>query len=210
MGGGGTGVLAKWSVMEAEDEEESNGLDGRERIGGCCRSRVHCSLGEGFEALGRYTLYSLSAGYWSGKPTYPPPATAKNNKAQPSKLYDLIIAANGLLQVVRSILRRRAIEQLRPNPNSSARILLMITMGAPMGSEAMSHAYSAVMEDCIKDDGGAFQSLPTTNSGSSAKLPIEKGPGAIISQRTSHEGCPMISSDPTDGTQRKDYCRFSQ
>ncbi|KAG0126026.1 hypothetical protein HOY82DRAFT_542717 [Tuber indicum] len=112
MGGGSTGVLAKWSVMEAEDE---------------------------------------------------------------------VIAANRLLWVVRSIFRRRDIEQLRLNPNPSAGILLIITMGAPMAFEVMSYAYSAVMEDCIKDDGGAFQSLPTTNSGSFAMLPIEKGPGAIIS-----------------------------
>ncbi|KAG0130299.1 mitochondrial small ribosomal subunit Rsm22-domain-containing protein [Tuber indicum] len=86
----------------------------------------------------------------------------------------------------------------------------MIERGTPMGFEAIAYARSTILKDYIRDVGEAFQPLPTTNTRASANPPIEKGPGAIIAPCTNHEECPMFISGPTDGTQRKDYCRFSQ
>ncbi|CUS15846.1 unnamed protein product, partial [Tuber aestivum] len=72
----------------------------------------------------------------------------------------------------------------------------------PMGFEGFAYARSTILEDCIKDVGEAFQSPPL------ARMPE---PGAVVAPACkNHEQCPMFPSGPTDGTNRKDYCCFSQ
>ncbi|KAG0123538.1 hypothetical protein HOY82DRAFT_619134 [Tuber indicum] len=114
-------------------------------------------------------------------------ALTEKNKDQPRKLYDLMIATD-----------------------SSRVALLMIERGTPMGFKDITYARSIILKDCIKDVGEVFQSLPTTNAHAAANSSIEKVSGTIIATCKNHEQCPMFVSGPTDDTQRKDYCSFSQ
>ncbi|KAG0138539.1 mitochondrial small ribosomal subunit Rsm22-domain-containing protein [Tuber indicum] len=229
VGGGGAGVLAWRSVIEVEEELRKDRLSGRTEKpphgpdGGALpaggeRSGMRAVVVAGsIDLRGKVSRLLDDTLFIPRMPNiyfenlnHTPGGLAEKNKAQPRKLYDLIIATNNLLPIVKSFYRRQAIEQLWSHLNPNGGVLLMIERGTPMGFEAIAYARSIILGDYIKDVGGAFQSLPATNAPGSASPPIEKGPGAIIAPCTNHEQCPMFVSGPTDGTQRKDYCRFSQ
>ncbi|KAG0638659.1 hypothetical protein HOY80DRAFT_1137409 [Tuber brumale] len=78
-----------------------------------------------------------------------------------------------------------------------------------MGFEAITYARPTIFKNYIKDVDEAFQSVPPRNTCGSDDPAIEKGPGVIIAPCTNCEQCPIFVSGPTDGPQRKYYCRFT-
>ncbi|PUU82708.1 mitochondrial small ribosomal subunit Rsm22-domain-containing protein [Tuber borchii] len=227
IGSGGAGILAWRSIVEAEEEGRKDefsertgkpGPDGKALPAAWERSGFRAVVVTGSLALRQKAsrlldnttfiprmpdIYFENLHYTPGGPT-------EKNTTQPRKLYDLIIATNRLLPLVENFYRRQAIEQLWSHLNPNGGVLLMIEKGVPMGFEAIASARSTILGDYIKDVGEAFQSPQTTNADGSTNPPIEKGPGAIIAPCTNHEQCPMFAFGPTDGTRRKEYCRFSQ
>ncbi|CUS11418.1 unnamed protein product [Tuber aestivum] len=101
------------------------------------------------------------------------------DKAQPRKLYNLIIATNRILLIGKSFFRHQTIEQLRSHQNPNAYILSIIEIGMPMGFEAVAYTRSTILEDCIQDNSGGFSNPP-----------IEKEPGTTIAPSTNQEQCP--------------------
>jgi len=229
VGSGGAGILAWRSIVEAEEEGRKDefsertgkpppGSDGKALPAARERSGFRAVVVTGSLALRQKAsrfldnttfvprmpdIYFENLHYTPGGPT-------EKNMTQPRKLYDLIIATNRLLPLVEHFYRRQAIEQLWSHLNPNGGVLLMIEKGVPMGFEAIASARSTILGDYIKDVGEAFKSPQTTNADGSTNPPIEKGPGAIIAPCTNHEQCPMFAFGPTDGTRRKEYCRFSQ
>ncbi|KAG0634135.1 mitochondrial small ribosomal subunit Rsm22-domain-containing protein [Tuber brumale] len=229
VGGGGAGVLAWRSVVEAEEETRKDllsertgkppsGPDGKALPAARERSGLRAVVVAGPTTLRQKVSKLLDDTLFIPRVPdiyfenihYTPGASTEKNNAQPRKLYDLIIATNRLLPIVKLFYRRQVIEQLWSHLNPNGGVLLMIERGTPMGFEAIAYARSTILKDYIKDVGKAFQPLPTTNAHGSANPTVEKGPGAIIAPCTNHEECPMFATGPTDGTRRKDYCRFSQ
>jgi len=229
VGAGGAGMLAWRSIVEAEEEgrkdelleragEPPPGPDGRALPAARERSPLRAVVVTAPIALRqRVSKYLDNTTFIPRMPDiyfenlhYTPGGPTEKNKAQPRKLYDLIIATNRLLPLVESFYRRQVIEQLWSHLNPNGGVLLMIEKGIPMGFEAIASARSIILEDYIKDVGEDFQSPKTTNADGSTNPPVEKGPGAIIAPCTNHKQCPMFAFGPTDGTRRRDYCRFSQ
>ncbi|CUS14500.1 unnamed protein product, partial [Tuber aestivum] len=221
VGSGGAGVLAWRSIVEAEEERRRDELS--ERTGKPLpageRSGLRAVVVTGSIALRRKVSQLLDDTIFI--PRMPdiyfenlhhmPGVSTERNKAQPRKLYDLIIATNRLLPIVKSFYRHQVIEQLWSHLNPNGGVLLMIEKGTPMGFEAIASARSTILRNYIKDVGEAFQPPPTANAyGDPTDPSIEKEPGAIIAPCTNHEQCPLFAFGPTDGTRRKDYCRFPQ
>jgi len=229
VGSGGAGIFAWRSIVEAEEERRKDelleragkpppGPDGKALPAARERSKLRAVVVTAplvlrqklSKFLENTTFIPRMPDIYFENLHYTPGGPTEKNKAQPRKLYDLIIATNRLLPLVEDFYRRQVIEQLWSHLNPNGGVLLMIEKGIPMGFEAIARARSIILRDYIKDVGEDFQSPQTTNADGSTNPPVEKGPGAIIAPCTNHEQCPMFAFGPTDGTRRKDYCRFSQ
>lgn len=235
FGGGGSAILAWKSIIAAEQDlrneelmassgfvlrmpksppqaslpipparAEPSWLDAVVVIGSApLRKRVSkflsdASLTRGLADLNPHNTSRLPA-------TYSPESTPG---PQAKKLYDLIICTNGLLPLHEFYERRVLIDNLWSHLNPKGGVVLFIEKGTPMGFEAIAGARSTILKNKIADTGPAFQ--PTYTGDSSASQKITKETSAIIAPCTNHEQCPMFLTGHTDGTQRKDYCRFSQ
>ncbi|RPA89548.1 hypothetical protein L873DRAFT_1721283 [Choiromyces venosus 120613-1] len=222
VGSGGAGILAWRSIIEAEEERRRDELEERTDWGAPPAAKEGSGLravvvtapdalrGKASRLLDNTTFITRMPDVNFENLFHTPGVDTEKNKAQPRKLYDLIIASNRLLPIVKRFYRRQIIDQLWSHLNPNGGVLLMIEKGTPMGFEAIAGARSTILKNYLQDVGEAFQSRATTNADGSTSDRTTKGPGAIIAPCTNHEQCPLFIHGATDGTQRKDYCRFSQ
>ncbi|KAF2460705.1 mitochondrial small ribosomal subunit Rsm22-domain-containing protein [Lineolata rhizophorae] len=141
-------------------------------------------------------------------------SNVKGQKAQPRKLYDVILAPHSLWPIQEDYLRKAHVQTLWSLLNPNGGVLILLEKGLPRGFEAIAGARKLLLDKHIAAPGEetdlAKVEEEARRTGTLADL---KGPakevGMVVAPCTNHEACPMYKvHGPAIG--RKDFCSFKQ
>ncbi|KAJ9658799.1 serine/threonine protein kinase [Coniosporium apollinis] len=199
-GAGGAAVLAWREVLAAEwDRMHENSI-----------SRASLPLGKATVLTGSDTLRHRASRLLDSTTFLPRlPDTvhpADENKAQPRKLYDIIVAPHTLLPLKEDYLRKQHVQKLWSLLNPNGGVLILIEKGMPRGFEAVAGARAMLLSNHISS------SIPTASDDIHQPLhgpPVKKEQAMIVAPCTNHGTCPMYTT-PGLSKGRKDFCYFSQ